>query len=116
MAVGVTYVSFLSQHPPEVVLGAFMGSVIFLLGTTNKPKWQWVLLFTVALITGLIGANTVAEVLKAALGLIRLEVTNPLGLGAMLASSCVVNVVMWLRDNPAVLLRRYFGMGKKEDV
>ena len=117
MAVGLTYVSFLSQQPPEVVLGAFTGSVIFLLGTSNKPKWQWLLLFTVALLVGLLGANTMAEIVQGVLGLFKLNITVPLGLGAMLSSSCVVNVVMWLRDNPSVLLRRYLGTsGKKEDV
>lgn len=106
-ATGMTWLAFLTHQPPEVVLGAFTGAIVFLLGATNKPKWQWLLLFSVSLMVGLLGASTVASLGQAALNLIRLpDVVFPQGLSAMLSAACVVNVVIWLRDNPTFFLRK----------
>lgn len=99
--------AFLSSHPPEVVLGAFTGSIIFLLGITNKPKWQWLLLFTVALMAGLLGASTISSIGSAILQFVGLKkIVFPDGMGAMVSAATVVNVLIWLRDNPTFFLKK----------
>ena len=103
-AAGATYVAFLSQMPPDVVLGAFAGSVIFLLGVNNKPKWQWVLYFLIAFLAGLLGAKPVAGIGEGMLGLVGIKVQLSLGLGAMFAAACTINVISWFRDNPSVFI------------
>lgn len=106
IAVGTTYLGFLIQLPPEAVLGAFTGAVIFLLGATHKPKWQWLLLFTAAFLTGVLGGSYLAALGTAALRSITgLDITIPLGMGAMASAACIVNVVEWLRDNPNIFFR-----------
>lgn len=103
-ATGISFAAFLAQLPPEVVMGAFMGSVLYLLGNKDKPKWQWVLLFVISFIAGLLGANFVADLLTGAVGLLSIKVAVPTGLGAMLASSCAVNILSKMRDNPTALV------------
>lgn len=117
LAVGVTWVTFLTQHPPEVVLGAFTGAVIFLLGSANKPKWQWLLFFTVAFLCGVLGAKPIGELVSGAVGLIGIKIAVPMGLGAMVAASCVINVIVWLRDNPTAFLAKFLPKkAAKEDA
>lgn len=109
VAFGVTYMAFLTSLAPEVVLGAFTGSVIFLLGVRSKSKWQWVLYFVVAFFTGLLGAHTIANVTSAALGLLRITAEVPEGFGALLAAACMINTLGWFRDNPAFFWTRKSG-------
>lgn len=106
LAMGATYLGFLSQLPPDAVLGSFTGAVIFLLGVSNKPKWQWVLLFTVAFMAGILGGPTVSHIIEAVLKLVGLEVKVPLGMSSMASAACTVNFISWVRDNPSVFLRR----------
>ena len=112
IAVGTTYLGFLSQLPPDVVLGSFTGAVIFLLGVYNKPKWQWVLLFTVAFMTGILSGSGVCSMAASILAVIHVKnVVMPPGMGAMIAAATVVNFIMWIRDNPTFFFRR----GKSTD-
>ena len=105
-ATGITYVGFLAQLPPDLVLGAFTGSVIFLLGVTTKPKWQWVVLFTLAFMSGVLGGPTVSHIAGEALKIISIEVAFPSGMGAMLASATTINFLGWLRDNPTFFFKK----------
>lgn len=105
-AFGATYVAFLAQLPPDLVLGSFTGAVIFLLGVKEKPKWQWMALFTVALMAGLLGGENVAEIASGAIALVGIKVNVPKGMGAMLSASCTVSVLGWLRDNPTFFLKK----------
>lgn len=105
-AMGITYVGFLAQLPPDLVLGAFTGSVIFLLGVTTKPKWQWVVLFTMAFMSGVLGGPTVSHIAGGALKIISIDVAFSSGMGAMLASATTINFLGWLRDNPTFLIKK----------
>lgn len=105
-AAGATYVAFLSNMPPDVVLGAFAGSVIFLLGVNNKPKWQWLIYFLIAFLAGLLGGKPVASIGEGMLALVGIKAQLSHGLGAMFAAACTINVISWFRDNPSVLLQR----------
>jgi hypothetical protein len=109
IALGATYLAFLTALAPEVVLGAFTGSVIFLLGSTNKPKWQWVLYFMVAFLTGLLGAHTVASIATGTLSILHIKTLVPVGFGALLSAACTINLLDWLRDNPAFFWTRKTG-------
>ena len=108
-AFGATYVAFLAQMPPDLVLGAFTGAVIFLLGVKDKPKWQWMALFTVALLAGLLGGSTVADFATGAIALIKIQVAVPHSMGAMISASCTVSALSWLRDNPSFLFKKKEG-------
>lgn len=105
-AAGATYVAFIAQMPPAVVLGAFAGAVVFLLGVNNKPKWQWLVYFLIAFLAGLLGAEPLTNIGEAMLAFIGLHVKLSHGLGAMFAAACTINIVSWFRDNPTVLLQR----------
>lgn len=106
MAVGATYLGFLAQLPPDIVLGSFTGAVIFLLGVSDKPKWQWMLLFTTAFMAGILGGTTVATIAAGLLRIVSIEVVVPQGMGAMAAAACIVNFIGWIRDNPTHFFRR----------
>lgn len=103
---GASYLAFLVEFPPGVVIGAFAGSVIFLLGSTAKPKWQWLLYFLVAFLAGLLGSSLVADVLKSLLGIVHVTTIVRPGFGAMLAAACTINIIGWLRDNPGFFWTR----------
>ena len=105
-AVGLTYAAFLTNLPPEVVLGAFAGSVIFLLGVANKPKWQWLLYFMIAFIAGLLGAQALSNISSGILGIVGIHAELPVGFGAMISAACTINVISWFRDNPTFFLRK----------
>ena len=107
IAVGTTYLGFLSQLPPDVVLGSFTGAVIFLLGVSNKPKWQWVLLFTIAFMTGILGGSGVTSIAASIFAVFGVTgVIMPPGMGSMVAAATVVNFIVWIRDNPVFFFRR----------
>lgn len=114
-AVGLTYLTFMTSLPPDVVLGAFTGSVIFLLGSTTKPRWQWMLLFTVAFMAGLLGATQIADIGSGLLHLVGLEARVSGGMGAMVSATCVINVLGWLRDNPTAFLQK-IGLKKGDEA
>lgn len=103
---GATYVAFLTQMAPDVVMGAFAGSVIFLLGVKNKPKWQWLAYFLIAFLAGLMGAPTVSGICESLLELLHIKAKLSHGLSAMFAAAVTINVISWFRDNTAVLLQR----------
>jgi hypothetical protein len=106
-ATTMTWATFLAAQPPEVVLGAFTGAIIFLLSQTNKTKRMWLLLFSLALVAGLIGGPLIASCGSAVLAFFGLKsVVFPPGLGAMISAACTVTIVSWLRDNPTFFLRK----------
>lgn len=109
VAVGVTYMAYLTAIPPEAVLGAFTGSVIFLLGAKGKSRWLWLLYFVVAFFSGLLGGHTVAGIATQGLGIIRINADVPEGFGALLAAACTINTLGWFRDNPAFFWTRKQG-------
>lgn len=105
-AFGATYVAFLANMPPDLVLGSFTGAVIFLLGVKDKPVWQWMLLFSVALLAGLLCGPSVADIASGAIKLVGIKVTLPQGMGGMISASCTVSALSWLRDNPTYFFKK----------
>ena len=105
-AVGVTYLSFLASMPPDLVLGSFTGAIIFLLGVSNKSKRMWLLLFSAAFMTGLLGGPTISAIVQGGLNLVNIKAVVPQGMGGMVSAACVVNVISWLRDNPTFFIRK----------
>ena len=106
-AVGVaSYTAFFTQIPPDTVLGAFAGSVIFLLSVNNKPKWQWLIYFFIAFLAGLMGAVPVVAISEGILALVHIKAQLSNGLAAMFSAACTINVISWFRDNPSVFLQR----------
>lgn len=109
-ATGVTWLAFLAHMPPEAVLGAFSGAIVFLLGVTNKKPWEWMLLFSASLIAGLLGASTIAGIVSGAFGLVGIKITTSLGLGAMASATISVNLLIWLRDNASRIAAKRLGV------
>lgn len=105
-AFGATYLAFLAQQPPELVIGSFTGAVVYLLGVKDKPTWVWMALFSVALLAGLIGGPVVADITSGAIGLFGIKVKVPLGMGGMVSASCTVSALGWLRDNPTFFFKK----------
>jgi hypothetical protein len=113
-ATGVTYLTFMSTMPPETVLGAFAGSIVFLLGVSNQPKWKWMLFFMVAFMAGLLGASGVAGIISGTFGLVGIKINAPLGMGSMVAAATTVNMISWLRDNAARIAAKRLGVEPKK--
>jgi hypothetical protein len=109
-ASGMTWLAFLSHMPPEAVLGAFSGSIVFLLGVSNKKPWEWMLLFSSALIAGLLGASTFAGIVNGAFGLVGIKLAMPIGMGAMASASISVNLLIWVRDNAGRIAAKKLGV------
>lgn len=106
-AAGITTVGLLTALPPDVVLGAFMGAVVFLLGTQQRPKWQWMVLFNISFVVGIMAGPMLSEIAAGGLKLIGIKGINvPKGLGAFVTSTCIVNAASWLRDNPTFFFKR----------
>lgn len=103
---GTTYMSFISNLPPDIVMGAFTGAVVFLLGAKDKPKWMWLIFFLVAFMVGVLGADSVAGILSGSLAIIAIPVTVPNGFGALLSAACAINFISWIRDNPVFFLKQ----------
>lgn len=101
---GATWAALLAHVPPDLVFGAFGGATIYLLGVKDKPKWQWAVLFSLSFMAGIMGGPMVCQLVEGMLGLAKLKVSVPKGLGAMAAAATTVNVLSWLRDNPKSLV------------
>ena len=110
-AAGIGFLAYIAALPAEVVMGAFAGSVIFLLGSKNKTTWQWLISFVIAFMTGLLGSTLIAEICGGILALIHITVSVPHGLGAVMAAACTINIVSMFRDNPSLFISRL----KRED-
>lgn len=115
-ATGLTWMGLLANLPPEAVLGAFSGAIVFLLGVSNKKPWEWMLLFSASLIAGLLGASTIAGIVSGAFGLVGIKLTTSLGLGAMASATCTVNVLIWMRDNASRIAAKRLGVTPKGDA
>ena len=109
VAAWLTYLAFLVNTPPEIVLGAFTGSVIFLLGSSNKSKWLWLLYFVTAFLSGLLGAQAIADLLSELFSDMHINVKISAGFGGVVAAACTINTLGWLRDNPALFWSRKQG-------
>lgn len=101
---GATGAALLSHVPVNMVFGAFAGATLYLVGRKDKPTWQWVLMFWMSFMAGLMGGAMVCQIVQGAFGLLKIKVTMPTGLGAMAAGALTVNAISYLRDNPKSLI------------
>lgn len=109
-AIGATYLTFLTGMAPEVVLGSFTGAIIYLLGAKKKHQLEWLLLFSVAFMAGVVGASTISSIVSGSLQMIGIaNVQSSLGMGALVSASCTINFVSWIRDNPTFFFRKKGG-------
>lgn len=109
IVVGVSYLTFIVSLPPGVVLGSFAGAVVFLMGKCITSKCLTATYFIVAFLAGLLGAAPVAEISEGILALLRISVTIPHGLGALISAAVTLNVIGWFRDNPSFFMLRKSG-------
>lgn len=94
----------------SVVIGAFSGSVVFVLASNDLTNLRKVAYFMLSFTGGLLAAGMAAASLSALLAILPATIVVPNGVGAMLASAMVVKLLLWLisRDPSGVidLLRR----------
>ncbi|RTY53654.1 hypothetical protein EKL29_21285 [Pantoea sp. YU22] len=98
---GVTFVGLLSGLDAGVLIGAFAGSVVFVLTADDLERWKRVLLFMVSVVAGVIGADMLAKLVSVLVSIwlpTTVEV-NP-AVGALIASAVSVRVLMKLTAKP----------------
>lgn len=109
MAVGgVTIVGLLSRIDPGVLIGAFAGSLIFVLSASEYSRLGRVVLFFASLLAGIVAAPFVASVIT---------VMTPSGIraegpiGALVSSAIAVRLLMALSSNPKSIAGRFWSGG-----
>ncbi|MGN7915776.1 putative holin [Enterobacter sp. 22466] len=100
----------LSPPPPTgVVLGAFAGAVIFVISAHELSVMQKALLFGVSLMAGILGAPFAANVISV---LTPTLIVAPPEVGALLASTLSVRLLLTLSSLSNSLLNKWLGGGK----
>lgn len=86
---------------PGIILGAFSGSVIFVISATEYTLWTKVALFFCSINVGIFSAKCMATVIN--LGLIayaNLHIPIPEALGAAISAAGAVRFLMYLATLP----------------
>jgi len=105
----------LSHHESGIILGAFAGSLIFVVSASNKTIGTRVILFTASMLTGITSAEFTASLLSSVLSkLLQHSVITPVPVGATLAAAASVRLLMYLSTYPARTLTALHRL-KKED-
>jgi hypothetical protein len=80
-----------------ILLGAFCGSVVFVMSSQEIKIYYKLFQMLVSLFCGLWGANDFSQILSSALGMIKLNavVISP-AIGALFCSAIVVHVLLYL--------------------
>lgn len=102
----VTLLSLFPGVESAVVLGAFAGAVVFVLSSSDLGLLAKAASFVVSFIAGCIGAGFMAGVISA---LTPSAVQVSTGVGALLAASLAVKLLLWLirkADKPEELFGR----------
>ncbi|MBE1236329.1 hypothetical protein IHV25_01495 [Phaeovibrio sulfidiphilus] len=76
----------------DIALGAFAGSVLFVLSSRSYVWWKKILLFGLSCLVGLLGGTSTAIILDSVL---HVEGITP-GFGAVIASALAVRILMAL--------------------
>lgn len=112
-ATGTVFAVFLLSLFPgiqaAVVLGAFAGSVVFVMTSTDLTRLKKAVFFAISFIAGILGAPIAAAIIA---GLLpdRIDVNE--GVGALVGASVAVRLLLWLighAENPSDLIDKIKG-------
>lgn len=106
---GVTFIGLLSGIDAGAVIGAFAGSVLFVVSSPDFKLWTKAALFIVSMIVGILSADFVASIISS---ITPDSVTAARPLGAIVASAIAVRLLMWINNqagNPTGLIDRFRG-------
>lgn len=106
---GVTFIGLLSGIDAGAVIGAFAGSVLFVVSAPDFKLGIKFALFIVSMIVGVLCADFVASIITA---ITPDNVTASKPLGAIVASAIAVRLLMWINkqaSNPTGIIDRFRG-------
>jgi hypothetical protein len=108
---GTTLMSLFPSASTGILLGAFAGAVIFVISAHDLALLQKALLFAVSLTAGVLAAPFTATVISA---LTPTLIVAPPEVGALVASTLAVRLLLALSTHSNGLLRKWMGGGKAE--
>ncbi|CAM3456755.1 putative holin [Xenorhabdus nematophila] len=108
---GSTVIGIFTDFPTGLLLSAFTGAVVFVVSAHDLSILNKILLFGVSMTAGIIAAPFTASVISAFTPSLVVACSN---VGALVASSVAVRVLLILSTNSSGLLRKLLG-GKKHD-
>lgn len=98
-ATPVTLMAFFHNIPPDVLIGAFAGAVMFLLSSAPMPRVKLFGYFCISIIAGILAADGTAKILTAVLGLLSIaNVEVSASVGALVAAASAINVILVLKS------------------
>lgn len=102
-ATPVTLMAFFHNIPPDVLIGAFAGAVMFLLSSAPMPRYKLFGYFCISIIAGIIGADGAAKILTSVLsGVFQINnVEVSTSVGALVAAASAINVILVLKTKAA---------------
>ena len=106
---GSSLLGFFPHAPTGIILGAFAGAVIFVISAHDLSFVQKALLFGASLTAGVLAAPFTALVISA---LTPTLIIAPPEVGALVASSMAVRLLLALSARSNGLLRKWSGGGK----
>ncbi|HAU3224741.1 TPA: hypothetical protein N2F56_003015 [Salmonella enterica] len=91
----------LNSYEPDIILGAFAGSIIFVVSATDFAIWARFALFTSSMLIGVTSASFTASLLSSVLNKFLLfPVIPPVPVGATVAAAAAVRLLMYLSTRP----------------
>ncbi|WP_065647696.1 putative holin [Pantoea eucrina] len=93
-ATPVTLVAFFHSIPPDVLIGAFAGAVMFLLSSASMSRIKLLGYFFISIVAGILAAEGVANILTAVLSLFMLQVKVSTSVGALFAAASAINIIL----------------------
>ncbi|WP_017517054.1 putative holin [Pseudomonas nitroreducens] len=91
-----------------VIAGAFCGALVFMLTLQSDPVWAKALYFGIALVGGVLGGGVVAAGIQGFMP-DAAQVRVPHGVGALVASSMSVRLLIGLAREPVKALGEFLG-------
>ncbi|OKB66831.1 hypothetical protein BHU62_09310 [Serratia marcescens] len=108
---GTTLIGLFPSVSTGILLSAFAGAVIFVISAHDLTLLQKTLLFAVSLTAGIVTAPFTATVISA---LTPTLIVAPPEVGALVASTLAVRLLLALSTHSNGLLRKWMGGGKSE--
>ncbi|ELD0497430.1 MULTISPECIES: putative holin [unclassified Escherichia] len=109
---GVTVVGLFDWIEPGVLIGAFAGSIIFVMSAREYPVWGKLLLFIASLMAGIVAAPFSSSVITL---LTPESISASRSVGALVASAVSVRLLMLLGNEPSSLFGRFWPKGRGGD-
>lgn len=91
----------ISPRDPDIIIGAFAGSIIFVASAIDFVIWVRVMLFTASIFIGITTSAFTAQVLSLIISkFLSANIQVPPALGAAISSAAAVRLLMYLSMKP----------------